>query len=68
MALRVRAMTGEEQAAVKRVAHSRTEPARRVERARIIWLVHRHTSSEGWSTAGATTDRPLWQTPHDGCG
>ncbi len=38
MALRVRTTTAEEAAAVKRVAHARTEPARRVERARIIWL------------------------------
>ncbi len=38
MALRVRATTAEEQAAVKRVAQSRTEPVRRVERARIVWL------------------------------
>ena len=38
MALRLRTTTAEEATAVKRVAHSRTEPARRVERARIIWL------------------------------
>lgn len=38
MALLVRTTTAEEQAVLKRVAHSRTEPARRVERARIIWL------------------------------
>ena len=37
-ALRVRELTGEEAEVVRRVAHSRTEPARRVERARIIWL------------------------------
>jgi transposase len=38
MALRVRALTEEEAAAIKRLAHARTEPARRVERARIVWL------------------------------
>ena len=38
MALRVRALTAEEQAAIRRLAHARTEPARSVERARIIEL------------------------------
>jgi transposase len=38
MALRVRELTNDELAAVKRLAHARTEPARRVERACIIWL------------------------------
>ncbi len=38
MVLRVRTTTAEEQTALKRAAQSRTEPARRVERARIIWL------------------------------
>lgn len=38
MALRMRALTDDEQATVKRLAHSRTEPARTVERARIVWL------------------------------
>jgi transposase len=38
MALRVRTTTPEEVAAIRRVAHARTEPARRVERAQIIWL------------------------------
>ena len=41
MALRLRELTPEEQASVRRLAHSRTEPARRVERARIIWLASR---------------------------
>ena len=36
--LRVRKMTAEETESIKRLAHSRTEPARTVERARIIWL------------------------------
>lgn len=38
MALRVRNMTTEEVGTIKRLAHSRTEPARIVERAQIIWL------------------------------
>ena len=38
MALRVRTTPPEEVAAIRRVAHARTEPARRVERAQIIWL------------------------------
>ena len=38
MALRVREMTAEEAETVKRLASSRTEPARAVERARILWL------------------------------
>ena len=36
--LRVRALTAHETAAITRLAHSRTEAARAVERARIIWL------------------------------
>ena len=40
MALQVRELTAEEASEVRRRAHSRTEPARVVERARIIWLVH----------------------------
>ncbi len=43
MALRIRALTEEEQATVKRLAHSRTEPARMVERARIVWLAAQGT-------------------------
>jgi transposase len=38
MALQVRDLTEDEQASIRRLAHSRTEPARLVERARIIWL------------------------------
>ncbi|MDP9315863.1 MAG: helix-turn-helix domain-containing protein [Chloroflexota bacterium] len=37
MAIRVRALTEEEQVAIDRLAHSRTAAARSVERARIIW-------------------------------
>jgi DNA-binding NarL/FixJ family response regulator len=40
MALRVRSMTAEEVDTIQRLAHSRTEPARMVERARMIWLAH----------------------------
>jgi len=38
--VRVRELTAQEVEAVKRLAHSRTEPARRVERAKIVWLSH----------------------------
>jgi transposase len=38
MALRVRELTADEATTIKRVAHARTEPARRVERAQIVWL------------------------------
>jgi transposase len=40
MALRLRPMTADEVDMIHRLAHSRTEPARLVERARIIWLAH----------------------------
>jgi transposase len=39
--LRLRALTDAEQAAIERLAHSRTAPARQVERARIIWHASR---------------------------
>jgi len=35
--LRLRVLTEAEQTAVGRLAHSRTAPARQVERARIVW-------------------------------
>jgi transposase len=38
MALRIRPLTMEETDTIRRLAHARTEPARRVERARIVWL------------------------------
>jgi transposase len=38
--VRVRELTAQEVEAVKRLAHSRTEAARRVERAKIVWLSH----------------------------
>jgi transposase len=38
LALRVREMTVQEVESVKRLARSRTEPTRAVERARIVWL------------------------------
>ena len=40
MALRVRDLTPDERASLQRLAQSRTEPARAVERARIIWRAH----------------------------
>jgi transposase len=40
MALQARKLTTEEQESLRRLAHSRTESARAVERARIIWLAH----------------------------
>jgi transposase len=40
VAIRVRRMTAEEIEAIKRLAHSRTEGAAKVERAKIIWLAH----------------------------
>jgi transposase len=40
MALRVRALTADERARLQRLAHCRTESARAVERARIIWRAH----------------------------
>jgi transposase len=38
MALKLRKLSTEEQAAIERLAHSRTASARQVERARVIWL------------------------------
>ncbi len=38
--IRVRELTDDEVETVKRLAHSRTEPARSVERAKIVWLSH----------------------------
>jgi transposase len=40
MSIRVRTMTAEESESVRRLARSRTEAARLVERARIVWLSH----------------------------
>jgi len=37
MAIRVRTLTDEERTEIERLAHSRTAPARQVERAQIIW-------------------------------
>jgi transposase len=54
MPMHLRALSKEELATVRRLAHSRTAPARTVERARIIWL-----ASQGWSMAaiGRTLQR-----------
>jgi transposase len=38
MAVRVRPLTMEETETIRRLAHARTEAARRVERARVVWL------------------------------
>ena len=43
MVVRVRTLTEDERVAVKRLAHSRTEPARAVERASIVWLAAQGT-------------------------
>jgi transposase len=48
--LRVRMMTDEETHTVKRLAHARTEPARLVERAQMVWL-----SSQGQVVATIAT-------------
>src|SRR3954467_11429844 len=40
MALKIRALTAEEATELQRRAQSRTEPARVVERARMVWAVH----------------------------
>jgi transposase len=40
MAIRIRPMIAEEVDTIQRLAHSRTEPARLVERARMIGLAH----------------------------
>ena len=40
MFLTLRRLTDEETRAIDRLAHSRTEPARAVERAQIVWLAH----------------------------
>lgn len=59
MTLRVRATAAAEQAVVKRVAHSRTEPARRVERARIIWLALRGDRVPAIATAVGCGERTV---------
>jgi len=51
VALRVRDLTDEEHEQIKRLAHARTAPARRVERARMIWL-----ASQGWRVAAIAAD------------
>lgn len=52
--MRVRAMTDEEHAAITRLAQSRTEPARRVERARMI-----AAAAEGRRVPAIAMDRRL---------
>jgi transposase len=43
--LRLRDLTAEERSAVEKLAHSRTAPARQVDRARIIWRAGQGTSA-----------------------
>ncbi len=45
MVLRLRELTDEERPVVEKLAHSRTAPARRVERARIIWYASQGQSA-----------------------
>jgi transposase len=45
MVLRLRELTEEERPEVEKLAHSRTAPARRVERARIIWYASQGQSA-----------------------
>ena len=40
MTIRARTLTNGERASVERLAHSRTAPARQVERAQIVWQAH----------------------------
>lgn len=56
MALQARELTPEEQTSLRRLARSRTEPARVVERARIIWLAH-----EGWRVPAIAAELRLTQ-------
>jgi transposase len=56
MALQARILTTEEQESLRRLAHSRTEPARMVERARIIWLAH-----QGWRVPAIAVELRLTQ-------
>ena len=62
MALRVRELTADEADEVRRCAHSRTEPARVVERARIIWLLHQGERVPAVARAAAVTEKTvrLW--------
>jgi transposase len=45
MVLRLRELTAEERGALDKLAHARTAPARRVERARIIWYASQGQSA-----------------------
>ena len=62
MALRVRELTPEEAGELRRRAQSRTEPARVVERARIIWLVHQGERVPAVARAVALSEKTvrLW--------
>src|SRR4051794_29257851 len=56
MALQVRDLTAAEQERIRRLAHSRTDPARTVERARILWL-----ASQGQRVPAIATQLRLTQ-------
>ena len=47
----LRPLTAEEAQSLERLAHSRTAPARAVERARIIWAVHQGEGVGATATA-----------------
>jgi transposase len=51
VALRIRDLTDEENEEIKRLAHSRTAPARLVERARMVWL-----ASQSWRVAAIAAE------------
>ena len=46
MTLKLRDMTSDERAAIKRLAHSRTAPAREVERAPMVEMARPHSVTE----------------------
>ena len=49
--LTLRPLTDEEARAVDRLAHSRTAPARAVERAQIVWRAHQGARVPRWPAA-----------------
>ncbi len=53
--LEVRTLTDDERRALERLAHSRTAPARAVERARIVWQAHTGATA-GEIAAGRRVD------------
>jgi len=63
MFLTLRALTDEEARTIERLAHSRTEPARAVERAQIVWQAHRGTRVPAVARALGVTEATvrLWR-------